>query len=510
MKRASILALDQGTTNTKALLIDESGVVLSRASQPIRQVYPRPAWVEQDALEIWYSVQAVIDACLDGQETGSLRALAISNQREAILLWERQSGRPLGPCISWQCRRTADMCEQLKAQGLEPLIRERTGLMIDPLFSATKARWLLDQVEAGQQRAERGDVCLGTVDSWLLWNLSGGTVHGTDVSNAARTQLFNIFQVQWDSDLLNIFGVPQAALPVVRPSGAVHGSTVELGKLPPHIPIASLIGDSHAALFGQAGFRPGVIKATYGTGSSLMTPLDALRVSGHGLATTIAWAREGAVTYALEGNISVTGAAIQWLGQFLGLPNPAQDITRLAASVADAGGLYFVPALVGLGAPHWAEAARGLMTGFTQGSTVAHLARATLESVAYQIRDVFEAMEAETSQPLHLLLADGGASRSNLLMQLQADMLGRPVLRSASPEVSALGGAYLAGLSVGVWSTEAEIAQLVPARQRFEPQTEPTQRESRYAGWRRALKLTILGSTESASTGQKNPDTAKN
>jgi glycerol kinase len=510
MSQATILALDQGTTNTKALLVDEAGTVLAQASQPLPSYYPQATWVEQDPWEIWQSVQMVIDACLHGQDVRSLKALAISNQREAVLAWERRSGQPLSACIGWQCRRTADACERLKAAGLEAFIRERTGLPVDPLFSASKARWVLDHIPQGQERAERGEVCLGTVDSWLLWNLTGGAVHGSDVSNAARTQLLNIFRVAWDADLLRLFEVPELCLPMIRPSGAWHGATVALGALPANIPIVGILGDSHAALFGHAGFQPGVIKATYGTGSSLMTPLAEARVSEHGLATTIAWAKEGVVTYALEGNIFVSGAAIQWLGQFLGLSMPAQEITRLAQTVTDAGDIYFVPALVGLGAPHWIETARGLMTGFTQRSTLAHLARAALEAVAYQIRDVFEMMEAEVSQPLTLLFADGGASRNDLLMDIQADILGRPLLRSAAPELSALGAAYLAGLTVGLWSSEAEIAHLVLAHERFEPRQEAAERARRYAGWRNALALTMQDGQQRAASAYNIPDASQN
>lgn len=492
-QRKHILALDQGTTNTKALLIDESGSIVASASQQIGQSYPAPAWVEQDAREIWQSVQSVIESCLSAVGTEQLAALAITNQRESVLLWERKSGKPLGPCIGWQCRRTASACETLKADKREALIRERTGLMIDPLFSATKARWLLDHVEDGQQRAEQGELCIGTVDSWLLWNLTGGQVHGCDLSNAARTQLFNIHTLCWDEDLLALFGIPQPALPIVKPSSALHGTTTSIESLPAGLPIGSLIGDSHAALFGQAGFRPGVIKATYGTGSSLMTPTLEPVTSRHGLATTVAWGRGEQITYALEGNISVTGAAVQWLGDFLGLADSSRDVAKMAASVPDTHGLYFVPAFVGLGAPHWVEAARGIMTGFTQGTTTAHLARATLEAITYQVRDVFDAMQKDISTPLNTLLADGGASHNDHLMQLQADILGRPVQRNSASDVSALGAAYLAGLSVGIWSSEEEIEHLARNTDRFTPQIDEAERERRYAGWRRAIAQTTLG-----------------
>ncbi len=494
-KSGHILALDQGTTNTKALLIDETGAIVASASHAVGRSYPAPAWVEQDAMELWHSVESVIETCLSTAGTRELAAVAITNQREAALLWERASGQPLGPCIGWQCRRTAAACEALKAGGHEELIRERTGLMIDPLFSATKARWLLDHVEDGQQRAERGELCVGTVDSWLLWNLTGGRVHGCDLSNASRTQLFNIKSLRWDEEMLALFGIPLAALPVVKPSSAIHGTTVQIGPLPAGLPIASLIGDSHAALFGQAGFQPGVIKATYGTGSSLMTPTPEPTISRHGLATTIAWGLGEQVTYALEGNISVTGAAVQWLGDFLGLPDPARDVAKLATSVADPHGLYFVPAFVGLGAPYWVESARGLMTGFTQGTTAAHLARATLEAITYQVRDVFDVMQKEVPTPLSVLLADGGASQNDDLMQMQADILGQPVQRNSAADVSALGAAYLAGLAVGIWASEAEIAGLLRQSERFVPQMSIAERETKYAGWRKAIEQAMLPSS---------------
>lgn len=492
MSRGYILAIDQGTTNTKAALIDHSGVIVARASCPVRQVYPQPAWVEQDAWELWQSVQFVIDTCLKGQDTALLAALAITNQREAVLLWDRQSGQPLGPCIGWQCRRTAPFCQDLKARGLEILLRKRTGLMIDPLFSASKAHWLLDQIEMGKERAEQGELCLGTVDSWLLWNLTGGQIHGCDVSNAARTQLFNIITLQWDEELLALFGIPRAALPTVRPSNILHARTARIGMLPANIPIASMIGDSHAALFGQAGFQPGKIKATYGTGSSLMVPLTIPTFSEHGLATTIAWSIEGDVTYALEGNIPMTGAAVQWLGTFLGLADPVREIDELAATVTDAEGLYFVPALVGLGAPHWVEATRGLMTGFTPKSSRAHLARAALDAIAYQVRDVFMAMEEAAAMPLQTLLADGGASQNNLLMQFQADILGKPVLRSEVLDASLLGTAYLAGLAIGFWPSLVAIEQLSRPYTCFTPQLASDAREILYTGWKQAIARAML------------------
>lgn len=487
---AELLGIDQGTTNTKVLRVNHAGEVTGRSSQPLDVSYPQPAWVEQDPLALWQSIQDALAACLADADPARIAAIAITNQRESVILWERASGRPLGPCVVWQCRRSAPLCQELSAQGLEPLLHQRTGLTIDPLFSAGKMRWLLDHTPDGQSRAANGELCLGTVDSWVLWNLTGGQVHACDMTNAARTQVFNLHTRSWDPELLAIFGIPAAALPTVKPSSACFGETVPLGDLPGGIPIAALIGDSHAALFGHAGFRRGAIKATYGTGSSLMTPMPRPILSQRGLSTTVAWATGDTpdqTTYALEGNISVTGAAVQWLGQLLGLADPAQEVARLAAQSDDAGGVYFVPAFVGLGAPHWHAAARGLITGLTRGSGPAQVARATLDSIAYQVRDVFEAMQAEAGIALEFLLADGGASRNDQLMQFQADILDVPVLRSASPDVSALGALYLAGLTVGIWPSLEAIAELSRAHDRFEPQMTESIRAGLVAGWQQAI-----------------------
>ncbi|HVO72307.1 MAG TPA: glycerol kinase GlpK [Aggregatilineaceae bacterium] len=481
-----ILAVDQGTTNTKALIVDSAGRILAQASRPLSQTYPQPAWVEQDPLQIWTSVRDVIDECLTiiGKRTPA--AIALTNQRETVMIWERRTGRPLGPCVIWQCRRSAPFCEQLRARGLEGLLHERTGLTIDPLFSASKARWLLDHSEDGSRRAAAGEICIGTMDSWVLWNLTGGKVHATDLSNASRTQLLNIREGRWDPELCDLFGVPLEALPEVKASSGIFGASEGAGQLPDGVPIGSLIGDSHAALFGQAGFEQGTIKATYGTGSSLMTLTEGLVFSGHGLSTTIAWALDR-ITYALEGNISVTGAAVQWFGDFLGLADPAASVATLAEQVADTDGVYVVPAFVGLGAPYWDEAARGLITGLTRGSRAAHVARAVIESIAFQVRDVFDAMEADTGSRFRVLLTDGGATQNKALMQFQADILGCPVMCNRSVDVSALGAAYLAGLAVGMWSSEQEIAALERNRERFEPALSPADRAQRYAGWKDAV-----------------------
>jgi glycerol kinase len=497
MARTYILAIDQGTTNTKVLMFDQQGVVVARASRPIRIAFPAPGWVEQNAVEIWRSTADAVDECLSGLD-GDAAAIGVTNQRETVVAWDRRTGVPVGPCIVWQCRRTTPACECLSSSGLEPKIRAKTGLPIDPLFSATKARWLLDHTPDGHARAASGDLCLGTMDSWLLWQLTGGAVHACDVSNASRTQLLDIGRGAWDAELLDVFGIPLAALPRVVPSSGVAGRTAATGALAAGIPIASLIGDSHAALFGHAAFAPGTVKATYGTGTSLMTALATLVPSSHGVATTIAWALQQQTTYALEGNITLTGGGVEWLGQLMGLSEPARGISELALGVADTGGVYLVPALAGLGAPHWDPDARGLMCGLTQATTAAHLARASLEAIAYQVRDVFGAMQAQTSSPLVQLLADGGASANDMLMQFQADLLGCPVVRDRSGDLSARGAAWLAGLAAGVWSSEEELAQLPRATDRFVPQMSERERARLYGGWQDALARVRRRRTQTA------------
>ena len=482
---ATILAIDEGTTNAKAVLVDQAGQIVQEASHPVAISYPQPGWVEQDAWDIWQASLAAAAQVLDGAPVEQVAALALANQRESVLAWERASGQPLGPCVTWQCKRSAPFCAELRQRGLTDTIYRLTGLTIDPMFSASKARWLLETIPDGQRRAEAGEICLGTVDAWLLWNLTGGAVHACDVTNASRTQLFNLATLDWDDDLLAIFDIPRPALPEIRLSSALYGETTALPGVPAGLPIAALIGDSHAALYGHAGFQPGAIKATYGTGSSLMTPTSQRVFSHNGLSSSIAWGYQQA-KYALEGNIYVTGAAIQWLADFLGLGDPGQ-VESLAAQCSDTGGVYFVPALAGLGAPYWQDAARGLITGLTRGSTAAHVARAAQEAIAYQIRDVFETMQAEAGAPLQVLLVDGGATRNRALMQFQADILGVPVLRSLASDVSALGAAYLAGLTVGVWESEAEIAALSRPHMRFEPEIGDVDRERLMIGWRDAV-----------------------
>jgi glycerol kinase len=492
MSNGRILAIDQGTTNTKVLLLDAEGAIVARASRPVGVNYPQPGWVEQDSQAIWSSVEGAIDDCLEAASSRSLDAVAVTNQRETILLWDRVTGDPLGPAIVWQCHRSAPFCQQLAARGAEPMVRDRTGLTIDPMFSAAKARWLLEHTPDGPRRAAHGEVCLGTVDSWILWKLTGGDVHACDITNAARTQLFNIHVLAWDTELADLFEVPLAALPEVKPSAGHFGETIALNSLPAGVPIAGMIGDSHAALFGHTAFGPGAVKATYGTGSSMMAATHSAIQSQHGLSTTIAWARDHLdnVTYALEGNIYATGAAVAWLAELLG--KSAEDIERLALQVPDTAGVHFVPALVGLGAPHWRDSARGLISGLTTATRPAHLARATLEAIAFQVCDLLDALEKDLGERPRCLLADGGASRNDLLMQIQADIAGVAVVRSASPDISALGAAWLAGLATGHWSSEQELEALAPGGDRFEPRISATDRESRVAGWQQAVAATLM------------------
>jgi glycerol kinase len=458
--------------------------VAASASRPVGIAFPQPGWVEQDGFELWRSVTDAVDDCLAQAEGAEVAAIGISNQRESAIVWDRRTGLPAGPCVIWQCRRTAPFCASLAGTPAEALVRSRSGLPVDPLFSASKIRWLLDHVKDGE-------LCAGTVDSWILWNLTGGASCATDASNASRTQLLNLERIAWDSDLLAVFGVPARVLPEVRSSSEILGLSVASGRLPAGIPVASLIGDSHAALFGHAAFAPGVVKATYGTGSSLMTRVERPIPSAHGLSTTIAWAEAGHARYALEGNITNTGAAVQWLAELFSLSDGASGAARLAATVTDCSGVYLVPAFAGLGAPHWDAGARGVICGLTRGVTVAHLAKATVDSIAYQVRDVFEALRQDCGAPLRELLADGGASRNDSLMQFQADILGCPVIRSGSADLSAIGAAWLAGLAVGFWRSHEELAAHPRPTDRFEPSMPTTQREDLIAGWQSALAKAI-------------------
>jgi len=491
-----VLAIDQGTTNTKALLVGRDGQPAFRASVPVSIQSPRPGWVEQDPVELWESVVRVVAQCLAwATERGSsVAGVAISNQRETVVAWHRATGVPVAPAILWQCRRSAAICDELKAKSHESMLRERTGLGIDPLFSASKMRWLLENVPRLREQASAGDVCLGTVDSWLIWKLTNGKVHACDVSNASRTQLLNLRTAEWDEQLLALFEIPRAALPAVRPSSSMFGECSGLQELH-KVPLVSAIGDSHAAMAGQGCFVAGAVKATYGTGSSLMTLLPDLPETTRQsrLATTIAWGVSGlGVQYALEGNISMAGSAVQWVGEFLGLADPIAITTELAASVRDSDGVYFVPAMVGLGAPYWDNRARGTITGLGRTTRAAHLAHAAIEAIAFQVRDVFDAMVDESNCELPVLRADGGATRNDWLMQFQADILGRLVMRSGHEDISALGAARLGGLTLGWWPSLSAPAVLLSEAEVFSPRMRPEEREDRYQGWKLAVRRARL------------------
>ena len=456
MSAPLILAIDQGTTNTKALLVSADGQIVHRASIANTVSYPRAGWAEQSAVALWDGVHSAIAQLLDNANGAAIAGIAISNQRESVVVWDAASGEPIGPCIVWQCRRTAEICNKLRSDGHGDAVQQRTGLSLDPLFPAAKIAWLIDSVPGARQRAEAGELRAGTVDSWLLWQLTGGTVHATDHSNASRTQLFNTRTLQWDDELAALFRVPLAMMADVRASNSEFGKTVRgATALPAGIPVRAMVGDSHAALFGHGIRSPGMAKATYGTGTSLMTLTPERIGSSHGLSGTIAWSTSAGVVHALEGNISVSGQSAAFMAEMLGLPDAAA-LAALAGTVADSNGVTFVPALVGLGAPHWCSDARGTLTGMSLGTKPAHLARAAIEAMAFQVADVFAAMQQDLGVDLEVLRADGGASQNGVLMQFQADLLDRPVLVSMAPEVSALGAAALAFEGLGMATSMAE------------------------------------------------------
>ena len=485
----AILAFDQGTTSSRAILFGRDGRVLGSAQQEFRQIFPQPGWVEHDPLEIWRTQRDVAAQALGvaGLAARDVGAIGITNQRETTVLWERATGRPVANAIVWQDRRTASRCDALRQAGHEDIFARKTGLVLDAYFSGTKLAWLLDNVAGARQRAERGELAFGTVDSWLAWQLSAGAAHVTDVSNASRTLLFDIHKLDWDDELLAILGIPRAVLPRVVPSSARIAESACEG-LPPGIPIAGIAGDQQAALFGQACHEAGMAKNTYGTGCFLLMNTGAApSVSKNRLLATVAWQREDRVAYALEGSVFIAGAAIQWLRDGLGLIERASDIDALAASVPDTGGVHFVPALSGLGAPYWDPRARGTIVGITRGTTRAHLARATLEAIAFQSAELIEAMAGDSAIALKELRVDGGATASNLLMQMQANLLGVPVVRPRVTETTALGAAYLAGLAVGFWTNEAEIASLWSRERVFEPALSREAAGAKLDDWKRAV-----------------------
>jgi glycerol kinase len=491
MTERFVLALDQGTTSSRAILFDHAGNARAIAQKPIEQIYPQPGWVEHDPMEIWGSQSGVAHEVLEkaGVRADQVAAIGITNQRETTIVWERDTGQPICNAIVWQCRRSAGICDELKAQGLEPYVRENTGLVIDAYFSATKLKWILDHVPGARVRAHKGELLFGTVDTWLLWNLTRGKVHATDVSNASRTMLFNIRDLRWDARLLEALDVPASMLPEVRPSSGVFGHTAPHSFGGAEIPVSGCAGDQQAALFGQACFEPGMVKSTYGTGCFMLMNTGGQRVpSKHGLLTTIAWGIDGRVDYALEGSIFVAGAALQWLRDELKLIEHVADSDALANSVPDNGGVYLVPAFVGLGAPHWDMYARGTIVGLTRGSNRAHLVRATLESIGLQARDVLAAMQDDSAIRLKTLKVDGGAVANRFLMQFQADVLGVPVERPVVSETTAMGAAFLAGLAVGFWRDTAQISALWRAESRFEPAMSAEQRERLCRDWHKALQ----------------------
>jgi len=486
----AVLAFDQGTTSSRAIAFGRDGRILGTAQQEFRQIFPQPGWVEHDAEEIWRTQRDVASQALAkaGLSAADVAGVGITNQRETTVLWDRRSGRPVAPAIVWQDRRTASRCDALRQQGHEALFASKTGLLLDAYFSGTKLAWLLDNVAGARERARRGELAFGTIDAWLVWQLSGGKTHATDVSNASRTLLFNIHTLDWDAELLALLDIPREVLPqVVASSGMVTRTACE--GLPDGLAVAGIAGDQQAALFGQACHRPGMAKNTYGTGCFLlMNTGEKPAASRNRLLTTVAWQRGGKTAYALEGSVFIAGAAIQWLRDGLGLIARAADIDALAASVPDAGGVHFVPALSGLGAPYWDPNARGTIVGITRGTTKAHLARATLEAIAFQSAELIEAMAADSGIPLAELRVDGGATASNLLMQMQADLLGVPVVRPTVTETTALGAAYLAGLATGFWKDEAEIAALWSRDRVFEPTLSRGEGAARLTEWKRAVE----------------------
>jgi glycerol kinase len=484
-----LLALDQGTTSSRAIVFDHDGNAKAVAQREFEQIFPQPGWVEHDPEEIWTSqisvaVEAVGHAELRPRD---LACLGITNQRETAIVWDRQSGKPICNAIVWQDRRTAGLCEQLKKDGHEPLIQQRTGLLIDAYFSATKIAWILDNVPHARQLAESGKLAFGTVDSWLIWKLTSGRQHLTDVSNASRTMLFNIHTLQWDDDLLRLLRIPASLMPEVRASSEVYGeatATLGLGG----IRIAGIAGDQQASLFGQRCTAPGLTKNTYGTGCFMLQNTGTRATpSSNCLLTTVAWRIGNRIEYALEGSVFIGGAVVQWLRDGLGLIRTSSEIESLAASVSDNGGVYFVPAFVGLGAPHWDQYARGSIFGLTRGTQAGHLARAALESIAYQVADLFEAMQSDAGAPLREMRVDGGASRNDALMQFQADILGIPVVRPENTETTALGAAYLAGLATGFWRSIEEISSIPQAERRFEPRLPRSQAKQLRECWQDAL-----------------------
>ena len=482
-----ILALDQGTTSSRAILFDRAGSIRAVAQQEFMQHFPRPGWVEHNPEELWSTQLAVASQALvnAGLTAADIAAIGITNQRETTVVWHRKTGRPIGNAIVWQDRRTAPMCDRLKADGLDRLVRRKTGLVLDAYFSGTKLQWMLRHIKGAREQARAGELAFGTVDSWLVWNLTGGKRHLTDVSNASRTMLLNLKTGDWDPELLDLFDVPRSVLPEVRSSSEVYAETSLFGN---SIPIAGIAGDQQAALFGQVCNRPGMVKNTYGTGCFMLMNTGTKPIaSKNNLLSTVAWRIGDRTEYALEGSIFIAGAVVQWLRDGLGLIKSSTDVEALASLVPDNGGVYLVPAFAGLGAPHWDQYARGVLVGITRGTRAAHVARAALEGIAYQVMDVLQAMEADAAIRLKELRVDGGACSNNLLLQFQSDLLGVPVVRPTVSETTALGAAYLAGLAVGYWQDQSEVATQWQMDHRFAPGMKSATRKRLRAGWTKAL-----------------------
>ena len=485
-----VMALDAGTTSNRCILFDHHGRICSMAQREFTQIFPKPGWVEHDPNEIWSTMLGTAVEAMSKVNAGAddIAAIGITNQRETTIVWDKRTGEPVCNAIVWQCRRTAEYCDSLKEKGLTETIRARTGLVIDAYFSGTKIRWVLEHIPGARERAERGELLFGTVETWLIWKLTRGRVHVTDYSNASRTMLFNINTLQWDAEILEELNIPAAMLPEVKPSSCVYGYT-DPSLLGGAIPIAGAAGDQQAALFGQTCFKPGEAKNTYGTGCFLLMNTGETPVfSDNGLVTTIAWGLDGRVEYALEGSVFCAGSAIQWLRDELRLIDSAADSAYMASKVPDTNGCYVVPAFTGLGAPYWDPYARGTIVGLTRGVNKYHIIRATLESIAYQTADILRAMDADSGITLSALNVDGGASANDLLMQMQADLIGAPVQRPACVESTALGAAYLAGLAVGYWKNREEVLQNRAVERTFLPAIVPEERERRQKGWHKAVK----------------------
>ncbi|UOE54021.1 glycerol kinase GlpK [Bacillus sp. CMF12] len=489
-----ILSLDQGTTSSRAILFNKKGEIVHTAQKEFTQHFPKPGWVEHNANEIWGSILSVIAGVFSesGIKPEQIAGIGITNQRETTVVWDKETGAPIYNAIVWQSRQTSEICDELKEKGYNDLFREKTGLLIDAYFSGTKVKWILDHVEGAREKAQQGKLLFGTIDTWLIWKLSGGKVHVTDYSNASRTLMFNIHELKWDEELLNILGVPKAMLPEVKPSSEVYAKTIDYHFFGKEVPIAGAAGDQQAALFGQACFEKGMAKNTYGTGCfMLMNTGEKAVQSEHGLLTTIAWGLEGKIEYALEGSIFVAGSAIQWLRDGMRMLKDAKDSESYAKRVDSTDGVYVVPAFVGLGTPYWDSDVRGAVFGVTRGTSKEHFIRATLESLAYQTKDVLSAMEADSGIELKTLRVDGGAVKNNFLMEFQSDILEVPVERPTINETTALGAAYLAGLAVGFWKSQEEIAEQWAIDQSYHPSMEEKVRADLYQGWKKAVKAAI-------------------